>query len=275
MAGNQPARFGVAETTDEFMERRRREVAQRAAAEAAGRHRWVASTSTGENLPAPRPADVVALGARGARGANSQGAVAPVRPDSAASRSPNQEPGIRYGALYAPPPDDLAELRRQQAAFADVAREIDKQNSWFAIPALAPEAVVGGLEIAGAIGARLAAPQVARAPLVLSKRDPYPRVGDTWATRAGRRAHKAFQALVDAKPGWDAEKSVAGKSGGILRPDARTPARNPVAPNDRFVVDLKPDTPSGRRAGARAVEKYVRELGNRARIVFYDPKPFI
>jgi hypothetical protein len=80
---------------------------------------------------------------------------------------------------------------------------------------------------------------------------------------------------VDAKPGWDAEKSVTGKSGGILRPDARTPARNPANANDRFVVDLKPDTPSGRRAGAKAVEKYERELGNRARIVFYNPKPFI
>lgn len=100
-------------------------------------------------------------------------------------------------------------------------------------------------------------------------------MGDTWATRAGRRAHKAFEALVDAKPGWDAEKSVTGKSGGTLRPDARTPARNPANPNDRFVVDLKPDTPSGRRAGAKAVEKYERELENRARIVFCNPKPFI
>jgi hypothetical protein len=201
MAGDLPARFGVAETMDEFMARRRREVAQRDADEAAGRSRWVASTATGENLSAPNPSDLVALGDRPASALRARGAVTPVRSVSASSRPANQEPGIRYGALYAPPPDDLSELRRQQAELGRVTEEIDKQNSWLAIPALAPEAVVDGLEMAGAIASRFVAPQVARGPLVLSQRDPYLRVGDNWATRAGRRAHAALKARVDAKAG--------------------------------------------------------------------------
>jgi hypothetical protein len=169
----------------------------------------------------------------------------------------------------------LPELRRQQAEFGRITREIDRQNSWFAIPALAPEAVIDGLGIAGAIAAARAGPELARAPLVLSERARYLRVGDNWATRAGRRAHKAFEELVDAKPGWDAEKTMIGNSGAKVRPDARTPVRDPLRPKERFTIDLKPNTPSGRRAGAKAVEKYVRELGNRARIIYYDQKPFI
>lgn len=183
MAGNQPARFGVVETTDEFMERRRREVAQREAAEAAGRSRWVASTSTGENLPAPRPADVVALGARRAAEPRSDRAIGPIRPPSGASQSSNQQPGARYGALYAPPPDDLAELRRQQAAFADVAREIDKQNSWLAIPALAPAALVLGLEGAATLGARTVGSRTLTGPLNFVERE---------AWQANRRAGQAL-----------------------------------------------------------------------------------
>jgi hypothetical protein len=36
--------------------------------------------------------------------------------------------------------------RRQQAEFARITRDIDEQNSWFAIPALAPVGAVLGLE---------------------------------------------------------------------------------------------------------------------------------
>lgn len=41
---------------------------------------------------------------------------------------------VVYGALRAPAPSDqeLAELRRQQAAFGNTARQIDIHNSWFA-----------------------------------------------------------------------------------------------------------------------------------------------
>lgn len=142
-----------------------------------------------------------------------------------------------------------------------------------AVPALAPAAVVLGLEGAGALAGRLAAPQLERAPLVLRERMPYLRVGDNWATRAGRRAHQALKARVDGKPGWDGEQSVqAGDR--PLRPDVRAPARNPAKSETRFQMELKPDTPSGRRAAARAVERYTRETTNKTRAIYYDPKDF-
>jgi hypothetical protein len=58
--------------------------------------------------------------------------------------------GTRAGA----PEEDLTELRRQQAEFAKVRRQADIENSWLAAGALAPVAVVAGLEGAGALGLR-------------------------------------------------------------------------------------------------------------------------
>jgi hypothetical protein len=102
---------------------------------------------------------------------------------------------ITYGALRAPAPSDqeLAELRRQQAAFSDTTRKIDLQNSWFAAPVLAAPLAVMGLEGAAAWAARSALPEAEQAVLEFIERDPYPRVGDNWATRAGRRAHAALK----------------------------------------------------------------------------------
>lgn len=59
-------------------------------------------------------------------------------------------------APYAPEPDDLAELRRQQAEFGRTVQDLDRQNSWMAIPALAPLALPA-LEGIGALGLRAAA----------------------------------------------------------------------------------------------------------------------
>jgi hypothetical protein len=46
---------------------------------------------------------------------------------------------------------DLTELRRKQAEFEKVRREISKRNSWLAAPALAPAVVIAGLEGASAL----------------------------------------------------------------------------------------------------------------------------
>jgi hypothetical protein len=251
---------------DEFVARRRREEAQREVAYAAGRERWSASTSSGQNLSAPRPADLVALGRQSAP-AQAE------RPVAAERRRAYQQGGTWYGSLYAPPPEDVADLRRQQADFARTTREIDKQNSWLAIPALAPAGLALGLEGAAALAARFAAPALQRAPLVLEEGMPYLRVGDNWATRAGRRAHAALKARVDAKPGWDGEQGIVTKSG-LRRPDVRAPARTPD-PKMRHQLELKPNTPTGRQAGARAVERYTRDTGNKTRTIYYDPKDFI
>jgi hypothetical protein len=181
--------------------------------------------------------------------------------------------GVRYGQLYAPQPNDLEQLPRQQAAFRETAEELDRRNSWMAIPAVAPAVAVLGLEGAAALAARLMGGGTAASPLVLTGRMPYRPVGDNWATRIGRQAHRDFAERVRAKPGWDAEQSV-NTAKGMLRPDARAPARK-VDPDKRFQLELKPNTRSGRAAGARAAKAYEQATENKTRPVFYDPKDYM
>src|SRR5262249_13023318 len=158
---------------------------------------------------------------------------------------------------------ELAELRRQQAAFADTTRKIDLQNSWFAVPALAPALVAMGLGAAGELATGEIAPEAEQAVANFVERDPYLRVGDNWATRAGRRAHGALRDFVRQKPGWDSEPTIRLPDGQIIRPDVRTPPRLRGAKPDPepFLMDLKPNTPSGLRAAARAIKKYEELTG--------------
>lgn len=171
---------------------------------------------------------------------------------------------------------DIAELRRQQAEFRKIERAIGRENAWMAVPALAPVAAVLGLEGAAYIAGRLAPAVAQRAPLLLERADPYLRVGDNWATRAGRRAHAALRQRVAQKPGWEPEPTVPLRDGRILRPDVRTPSRVrvPGRKPEPFQMELKPNTPSGRAAAARAVKKY-EATGVKTRPIFYDPKPFL
>lgn len=178
--------------------------------------------------------------------------------------------------VYRPSVDDVTELRRQQAEFRKTKLAISRENAWMAVPALAPAAAVLGLEAGAMIAARLAPAVVQRAPLQFVKRDPHLRVGDNWATRAGRRAHAELRERVAQKPGWDPEPSIKLADGRIGRPDVRTPPRVRTAGREPepFQMELKPNTPSGHRAAARAVKKY-QGTGVKTRPIFYDPKPFI
>jgi hypothetical protein len=171
-------------------------------------------------------------------------------------------------------PYETAELRRQQAAFGKATRDIDIQNSWFAAPALAPEMVVGALELAAA-GAALAGRQVARPILNFLEREP-PRIirGDNVYARAGMRAHADLNARVAQKPAWKPQPTVSNEKG-VFRPDVGLRVRDPVKSNSRFQLELKPDTPSGRRAAARAVKRYVEGTGNKTRAIFYNPKDYM
>lgn len=71
--------------------------------------------------------------------------------------APSAAQNYGYGRLHSPPVIDLAELRRQQAEFDQVRREIARQNSWLAVPALAPVGVAAGVEAAAALASRAAA----------------------------------------------------------------------------------------------------------------------
>ena len=77
------------------------------------------------------------------------------------------------------------------------------------------------------------------------------------------------------KPGWDYEPTPPTVSGRVLKPDVGAPVRNPAKPTTRKQMELKPDTPSGRRAAERAARHYKDETGNQTRGIFYDPKDFI
>lgn len=175
-------------------------------------------------------------------------------------------------------PSDLDSLRRQQDAFRHyVHDQVAPQWSWMAAPALAPVAGALGLEAAGILGARALAPlapvAAKAAPIAFKDLERIGWKGDFWATRKGRLAHRMFKDKVDAKAGqgWRSNPAVP-SDGRVLRPDAGTPVRDPAAPDRRYYLELKPDTPTGRAAGIRALRKYGQASQNKTRIVYYDPK---
>lgn len=198
MAGFQPARENVrAESIEEWMERRRREVAVRDwQAELAGGAAWAASNVSGELLHTPRPNDVVTLGVQtlqqggGPAPKSSVGGTATfAAPADEFVRTASWPPAqsrvrpVAYRPTVAPRPapprtqppaaeDEMTKLRREQAAFKEVVREESRRNSWMAIPALAPVAAVLLAEGAGLLAGGFAASQVRRAPLNLFGREP-------------------------------------------------------------------------------------------------------
>lgn len=91
------------------------------------------------------------------------------------------------------------------------------------------------------------------------------RGGENAAAAAGRQAHKGLRERVAQKPGWQAEPRMRGADGKFYKPDA-------VTPNGR-IVELKPNTPSGRAAGARQIRNYQEQLGMRGRVIYYPPVP--
>lgn len=54
---------------------------------------------------------------------------------------------------------------------------------------------------------------------------------------------------------------MRGIDGKIYRPDVRTPRGR--------LMELKPNTPSGRAAGARQARTYTNQLGQRTRAIYY------
>ena len=103
--------------------------------------------------------------------------------------------GARYGQLYAPPPNDIAALRQQQAAFAKTRVELDRRNSWLAIPAVAPALAVLGLEGAAMLGGSLRGRAGARRATGLSRNTSSP------ASTSARRGKSTGSDRPRAAPG--------------------------------------------------------------------------
>ena len=91
------------------------------------------------------------------------------------------------------------------------------------------------------------------------------RGGESAAAAAGRQAHKELAAKVAQKPGWKSEPRMTAPSGRTHIPDVVTPRGR--------IMELKPNTASGRAAGARQTADRTAELGVPARTITYKPPP--
>ncbi len=83
--------------------------------------------------------------------------------------------------------------------------------------------------------------------------------------KKGKKAHKEFAKKVKGKKGWQSEPQnlIDPATGKKVIPDAVTPSGRPV--------ELKPNTPSGRRQGRRQLRKYERATGKKGKVIYYDP----
>jgi hypothetical protein len=93
------------------------------------------------------------------------------------------------------------------------------------------------------------------------------RGGESAAAAAGREAHRKLAEKVNQKaldnPGWRSEPRIQGKDGNWYKPDVVTPSGK--------VIELKPNTPSGRAAGEQQIRIYEKQLGMKGRVIYYDP----
>jgi len=105
------------------------------------------------------------------------------------------------------------------------------------------------------------APPVAEARFVAAKTAP--RGGESAAAAAGRQAHRELAERVAQKPGWQPAPRLRGLDGNYYKPDV-------VTPNNR-ILELKPNTPSGRAAGVRQIQNYEEQLGMPGRVIYYEP----
>ncbi|MGB7068405.1 MAG: RHS repeat-associated core domain-containing protein [Pyrinomonadaceae bacterium] len=84
------------------------------------------------------------------------------------------------------------------------------------------------------------------------------------AAAKGRQEHKKFADKVKLKRGWKSEKNVKDPvTGKTVRPDARSRRGKPV--------ELKPNTPTGRKKGAKDLKKQESDTGKKGRVVYYEP----
>lgn len=89
------------------------------------------------------------------------------------------------------------------------------------------------------------------------------RGGESAAAAYGRQAHRELAERVARKPGWQSEPRLIGADGRTYKPDVVTAKGH--------ILELKPNTPSGRAAGARQLRTYEDQLGTRGRVIYYDP----
>jgi hypothetical protein len=192
------------------------------------------------------------LGREAARlGGGPDGAARPRELPGAVSASPGSQ-GVRYGQLYAPPANDLAELRRQQAEFARKQHEIAWQNRWLAAPALAPVAAPFLVEDGAAVLARGARQvNIPKGPLNLPDGEPW------W-----RSVQRAARAARDAEEGAIRERGRAqfARANGISASRMKAQVHHSDPLEWRF---LKPNADPNRTANLWALKQQHHAVATR------------
>jgi hypothetical protein len=152
--------------------------------------------------------------------------------------------------------DDLTELRRQQAAFGKVARQVDVDNSWFAAGALAPVAVVAGLEGAGALSLRGLQLQLAK-PLNFLEQEAWQ--GRQAVEQVTRGLTKSSNALRDAgRQRWAKAYGAPAK-----KMQAQVHHSDPLQ-----FANLKPNADPNRLANLWALRPEAHQIANREWAIF-------
>jgi RHS repeat-associated protein len=156
--------------------------------------------------------------------------------------------------------DDFKDnVRRLPKDLADLPGHIANNTT-----GLPPTLSGGGVISEGMLAIRAA--QAVRAEIAAARAAPVAtRGGETAATVAGRQAHRELAERVTQKPGWRSEPRMTGADGKTYKPDVVTPRGR--------IMELKPDTPSGRATGARQAASYSNQLGAPARTITYQPPP--
>jgi len=89
------------------------------------------------------------------------------------------------------------------------------------------------------------------------------RGGESAAAAIGRKTHRELKDRVGTLPGWQAEPRLIGADGRVHKRDIVTPSGE--------ILELKPNTPSGRAAGARQIQRYEEQLGMKGSVIYYEP----
>ena len=94
---------------------------------------------------------------------------------------------------------------------------------------------------------------------------PRGRGGDNPAAATGRLKHKELreEILKKENQGWRSEPRLRGKDGKWYKPDVVTP--------DGQIIELKPNTPSGRAKGESQINNYEEQLDMPGHVIYYDP----
>jgi len=91
------------------------------------------------------------------------------------------------------------------------------------------------------------------------------RGGESSAAAVGRQAHRELAEKVTQKPGWKSEPRLIGADGKFYKPDVVTTSGR--------ILEYKPNTPSGRAAGARQIRNYEEQLGMPGKVIYYETVP--